>query len=161
MPVLHVAGVDPGLVHTGVVMFRFDTDNKEFAVDHYVAGGLDAAAVSDWLLKAPDAAVFIEKYRPRAHYGTDEAMVKGEAAFKHALPKARLMDNTGIRKVVSPGLLRLLGAWTYDTPTHHQDLRSAARIAILGMLKDDSMNEVLADVIRDELDGRPWRQTDA
>ena len=41
-------------------------------------------------------------------------------------------------------------------PTHHQDLRSAARIALLGMLRDEQMNRLLADVVRDHLAGETW-----
>jgi hypothetical protein len=43
--------------------------------------------------------------------------------------------------------------------THHDDLRSAARILVLGMLKNPMLNEVLSDYVRDRIKGRPWDTT--
>jgi hypothetical protein len=62
----------------------------------------------------------------------------------------------GVKKIVKPAVLITLGAWLFSTPTHHDDLRSAARIAVLGMMKDPEMNLLLADIIRDHLGGQPW-----
>jgi hypothetical protein len=68
-----------------------------------------------------------------------------------------LLMNTGVKKVVRRQLMDLLGVWSFSTVTHHQDLRSAARIAIYGMLKHAVMNELLADVVADHLKGRTWQ----
>jgi hypothetical protein len=56
-------------------------------------------------------------------------------------------------------VLEALGAWKFQTTTHHQDLRSAAKIAVLGMMKQEHTNLLLAAIIRDHIDGRPWKVT--
>jgi hypothetical protein len=62
----------------------------------------------------------------------------------------------GVKKVVKSPLMELLGVWDFRLKTHHQDLRSAARIALLGMLKDDHLNKLLTDVVADHLRGENW-----
>lgn len=52
--------------------------------------------------------------------------------------------------------MNLLGVWKFSTVTHHQDLRSAARIALFGMLKNEETNRLLADVVADHLKGSDW-----
>jgi hypothetical protein len=59
--------------------------------------------------------------------------------------------------VVRRQLMELVGVWSFTTSTHHQDLRSAARIALLGMLKHAVTNELLADIVADHLKGTTWQ----
>ena len=161
MPLLHIVGVDPGLVHTGVVGIRIDPDVRAVYTDHAVVSGIDAEAV--FLLTrrvAPLPHVFIEKYVPRQHYGTDERMVQGEAALKKAIPKAVFLRNTGVKALVTPQVLSVLGLTRFSTTTHHQDLLSAARIAVLGMMKDPELNRALADVVMDHIDKKAWPVVD-
>ena len=40
-----VAGIDPGLVHTGVVEMEFDRDNRTVTVDSFAVTGPDPVAV--------------------------------------------------------------------------------------------------------------------
>lgn len=158
MSVTYVGGVDPGLVHTGVVGLAINPHTKSITVKHTVISGPDAAATIDWFnhqLHMPNT-VFIEKYQPRAGYGTDVRMVEAQSRFRLALPEAKFILNTGVKKIVRQPLMELLGVWRFATPTHHQDLRSAARIAIYGMLKDDVLNTLIADIVRDHLEGRTW-----
>jgi len=68
-----------------------------------------------------------------------------------------LLLNTGVKKVVRRQLMELVGVWSFPTVTHHQDLRSAARIGLLGMLKHAVMNQLLADVVADHLKGMTWQ----
>lgn len=162
LSVAHVIGVDPGLVHTGTVGIEFDPLSKVVAVDHHVSDGLDPDDVQTWIQSRypghrPE--VFIEKYVPRLRLGSDERMVKGEAAFlstlKHVGP-VRLIRNTGVKQMVPQELMQLLNVWQFPTSTHHQDLRSAARIALYGLMRDNRLNLILAECIRDHLDGRTW-----
>ena len=102
------------------------------------------------------AHAFIEKYQPRAVLGTDARMVKAVNDLKAELPHAKVVLNTGSKKVVKRPLMELLGVAKFSTPTHHQDLVAAARIAVLGMLKDRDLNKVLANVVLDHLNGRTW-----
>jgi hypothetical protein len=50
MSVTHVVGVDPGLVHTGVVSLMFDPVHREIHVDHEAVVGPDATAVTFWAM---------------------------------------------------------------------------------------------------------------
>lgn len=157
MTVTHVVGIDPGLVHTGVVSMVFMPEHRAVAIaDEAVLGG-DAEYVKLWIdqLGHPRAHIFIEAYRPRAHFGTDKDMVKAVNDIR-AATRGTVLDNTGVKKIIRPQLMELLHVWKFSTRTHHQDLRSAARIALLGMMRDEELNRLLADVVRDHIDGNPW-----
>ena len=160
LSIAHVIGVDPGLVHTGCVSLRFDETHHTVTVKHKVVRGPDADEVQAWVTSLDERVgkphIFVEKYVPRLRLGTDERMVKAEAAFQSRLKGCTLIRNTGGKQVVKHELMQMLGVWQFGTPTHHQDLRSAARIALFGMMKDPPLNFWLADVVRDTLDGKPW-----
>jgi hypothetical protein len=70
--------------------------------------------------------------------------------------RGTVLLNTGVKKTIKRPLMELLGCWAFTTTTHHQDLRSAARIALYGMVKNDTLNQVLYSVVRDHLEGRTW-----
>jgi hypothetical protein len=153
----HVVGVDPGLVHTGVVSVLFQTSVHRVEIRDTVIAGPDAGAVAAWIgghVCAPR--VYVEQYRTRQHLSSDMRMIRAEQDLRRALPDARFLPNMGIKRVITQSLMELLEVWSFPTTTHHQDLRAAARIAMLGMVKDDSTNEILADVVRAYLDGQPW-----
>ena len=157
MSLLHIVGIDPGLVHTGCVRILLNPESKMFRTDHHVVDGIDALAVERWVGSvSPSPWIFIEKYVPRSNFGTDERMVKGESLLRQSLPDSVLLRNTGIKAVIKPQLLWVLGLARFSAATHHQDLLSAARIAVLGMMKDPDLNRVLADVVMDHIDGSPW-----
>ena len=159
MSVTHVVGIDPGLVHTGVVRLVFYPGVRSFMVEHTAIAGPDVAAARQWIGEPyllPMAEVFVEDYRPRSHFNTDARMGKAVQDFRRGITGAKVLDNTGVKRVVSRELMELLGVWKFSTVTNHQDLRSAARIAILGMLKDEQHNQLLADVVRDHLAGKGW-----
>jgi hypothetical protein len=146
--------VDPGLVHTGLVRLELDDEAKRIVVKHAVVEGIDAEAVAGWV--GEPSLVFVEKYVPRSHYGTDERMVQGERDLVRALPNAVPIRNFGVRQVVTPQLMQLLGVWRFSTRTNHDDLRSAARILLLGLMKHDLGNHMLATVVKDHLDEKDW-----
>lgn len=155
----HVVGIDPGLVHTGVVRFLFDEQERTVTLDHWVGNGLDIVGATVWVLGTdwPQPHIFIEDYRPRHNLAPDRRMVEGVAALSRALPGAQKLGNTGVVKTIPAALMGLLGAWTWPTVTHHQDLRSAARIALLGMVKDTSLNRVLSGIVEAHLAGETWK----
>jgi hypothetical protein len=157
MNVTHVVGVDPGLVHTGVVSLLFKPAQRSVLVSDRVVLGPDPDATRDAVpLCGVEPRIFIEGYRPRSHLHTDAEMTKAVLEMKKALPGSKVLLNTGVKKVVKPQLMELLGCWKFGTVTHHQDLRSAARIALLGMAKDEELNKLLALVVSDHLEGRTW-----
>ena len=151
-------GVDPGLVHTGVVELTFDTEARHIQVASEVVIGPDAGEVQRFIMRENKSVstVFIEGYRSRSNFNTDTRMIQVVAEMKKALPKATVVENMGVVKIVKRPLMELLGVWSFSQTTHHQDLRSAARIAIFGMLKNDVLNELLSDVVRDHLNKRSW-----
>lgn len=159
--IAHIIGIDPGLVHTGCVSMLFDPQSKDIVVEHKAVTGLDEEEVATWVAdQYPQykPKLFIEGYRPRSHMDSDANMVAGVARIKR-VTKGQVLNNTGIKQVIPTSVLLALGVWKFNTPTNHQDLRSAARIAILGMLKDERLNELIADIIRDHIDGSPWTVT--
>lgn len=150
----HVVGIDPGIVHTGVVSAEFLPNLREVRTYHEVVQGTDAAAVGRLVRQMGATDVYVEGYRSRSNLAHDKDMLIAVRDMQVAT-RGKVLNNTGIKTTVKPAVLQLLGIWKFSTPTHHDDLRSAARILVLGMLKEH--NELLADVVRDHLDGRPWR----
>lgn len=157
----HVVGIDPGLVHTGLVRISFWPHTRLVIVNHEAIAGPDSVATEEWIyngaLSVPDVkpVVWVEGYRPRSNLNTDQRMVNAVKEFA-SIPGARVLLNYGVKKVVKQPLMELLGVWKFSTPTHHDDLRSAARIALLGMLKDKQHNSLLTQIVKDHLDGRSW-----
>ena len=159
MTVAHVIGIDPGLVDTECVSLVFRPGLKTLIIEHEVVSGTDVDAVSDWVHHASRPKtkhIFIEAYRPRMKLDSDQRMVQAEQELRRALPDAKVLPNMGIKRVIPQQLMEVFGVWSWPTVTHHQDLRSAARIAMLGMVKEPRLNTAMADVVRDYLEGRPW-----
>ena len=158
--ITQVIGIDPGLVHTGVVSLLFDSDNRVVTVQPHVVDGPDAVATAAWIrsthLAHEKPYIFGEKYVPRQHLNSDERMVKAEAQFLMTVPRVKWLRNHGVRTIVTQELMESLDVWRFSSVTHHQDLRAAARIALYGMCKVTVLNHVLADYTRDLLDGNPW-----
>lgn len=156
-----VIGVDPGLVHTGIVMLDFNIKERQLTLDHRAVDGLDSVAarheVETMTKHKPYSTldIFIEWYRPRSGFSVDERMVQANSDFKRDLG-GNLLRNTGVKKVVTQELMQLTGVWSFSTSTHHQDLRSAARIALLGMMLDPALNKVLYIFATDNSKGRTW-----
>lgn len=155
---VQVVGMDPGLVHTGLVCLDFDARTSVVSVAHQVIDGVAidqiVATLAHWE-RPVRRVVFAEQYIPRQSLNTDVRMVKAEQQIKDAVPDVRLINNTGVRQVVKPGLLALVGAVGFPT-THHRDLQAAARIALYGMVKDHALNQLLVRVVKHRMEGTPW-----
>ena len=151
-------GVDPGLVHTGIVGLGFDQSLHQDHTWSEVVDGLHAEAVADVTSGWPNAWVVIEAYRPRSHYQADARMGAGINEMKRLIKRATTLDNTGVKKIVTPELMKVMNIWSFSQRTNHQDLRSAARIAIYGGLKDPEINQVITKFVIDHLDGNTWKE---
>lgn len=164
-----VIGVDPGLRTTGLVMFLPRTHHSleilSLAVDHSNPKdeGLIAEEIQQALMRLKDEARFrtsfhsfhvaMEDFRPRPGMSTTSAMISVIALVKTLLKqtpefKVSTLNNMGIKKVVRPATLKLLGLDKWETSTHHDDLTSAARIALFHHIKEGRsegwlFNEVL------------------
>lgn len=150
MTIITLIGIDPGVVHSGVVRLQVDPDRKVLKRQHELINGPDAEAIYDAVCRmtTPDAIVTIEKYEDRGTvFSTHGPMRKVEMELVKLLPEAQVLSNTGIKKTVTDGLMMLLDVWFFDQPSHHQDLRSAARTGIYGGLKHPHINTALAKYV--------------
>ncbi len=155
-----LAGIDPGIVHTGVVAIGFTAGYQIHEAHKVFAAcpGIDIAVYLSDLRQifgvSPDSIV-IEGYRPRSHFNTDKEMQSKIAELKQCLPHSLTLDNMGIKKIITSDLMKLFQVWDFPEKTHHQDLRSAARIALLQAFKDPSMNDEIHTLVKGHLEGIP------
>jgi hypothetical protein len=160
MTTINVIGVDPGLVDTGAVRLSFHPSIRRVSVSVSVFKDMetDTAPLVDWVrqTKREQCSVFIEEYVPRPGMRTTGRMQELERKLRSDLPNARLLRNMGVKQVITQEMMELLDVWSFKKTTHHQDLRSAARIALFGMAKDEPLNLLLATIITEYVDGRPW-----
>lgn len=161
-----VVGIDPGLVHTGIVVLTFYPGLKDLEVRSAAVVGSTPAehtqAVVEYLADHTPGAdhTFVEDYIERGtSYGTNPKMRELMTELKRNVRGAVLVNNTGVKKVVRAPLLDLFQIRKFGTTTHHQDLEAAARILLYGMLKDEELNALVADVVLAHISGEPWSVT--
>jgi len=174
MDAVSLIGVDPGIVDTGVVWVRLDRKNKIMHaqpkvwrnVTRKVKGGIEVdeqfLAELQWFVEyfGPETRTFIEGYRNRGRNpGQDQKMTMLVQTIHRVLPGSAIVDNTGVKNVVTDATLGLLGLNNWDIATNHSDLDSAARILLKGAYQDEDLNSIVADVVRDRLEGRSWTLT--
>ena len=154
-----IVGIDPGIVNTGIVVYHIYPHVRLISVAHTAIVGYDVQDIMAFLrqhsLNGPLSwtYLFVEAYRPRSHFDTDARMGAAVNEIKKMGPDVYALDNTGVKNVVSRALLELLNSWNFSTKSNHQDVRSAARIAILGMLKNETLNRLLAQVVFSKING--------
>ena len=148
---LQVFGIDPGIVHTGLVELNWDFHNRKLRVNARSVDGITEQSVIELQKRIEQrmwrkSNIIVEEYRPKSHFSTDTKMVEGQAMLKLHLPSAKIINNSGVKSIVTKELLQLLDLYDWPT-THHNDLRSAARIALLAMLRDERANNRLAEFV--------------
>ena len=154
-----VIGIDPGIVTTGIVAYAIYPNIRLISVAHTAIVGCDVQDIQAFLKRytmdgpRPWTYLFVEAYRPRSHFDTDALMGVAVNDIKRMGDDIYALDNTGVKNVVSRALLELLNSWNFSTKSNHQDVRSAARIAILGMLKNKTLNRLLAQVVFSKING--------
>ena len=158
---LRFIGIDPGIVHTAAVMLVIRPLSRTVVTVNLVVDGIKPAELDKmirWVNSNPLVdRVFIEKYRPRSNLHHDMDMIAGVDYLKRGCYDSEVLDNTGVVKTIRPNLLKLLNLWDFQQKTHHQDLRSAARIMLLGMLKDPEINETMYHIVNDiQLNTSMW-----
>jgi hypothetical protein len=152
--IITLNGIDPGIVDTGAVTFYLDTEHLTLAVTAEKLLGSDPEPIEAYVTyhSGDRTLTFVEAYRDRGTvFNTHGTMRNIEAALRRSLPGVEILDNTGVKKVVTKPLMQLLGCWDFPTVTHHQDLRSAARIALYGGLKDSEINSLLTRIVMKQL----------
>lgn len=163
-----IIGIDPGIVHTGIVAYglcthrpnRFpmiyrviDTEDADAedrvklitdGVSRFLEDMLPPLASLNYATAETPMLIFIEDYRSRASSNKPDAQMREiVSALRRLLPLANVVDNTGSKKIARPALMQQLGLNTFRA-THHQDLQAASRIMIYGALKQDNLNALLA-----------------
>ena len=137
----------------------FDDTNRTISVSPSVFDGVDFnmldSVAESVIREAPDR-VFIEGYRSRSNFAHDAKMITAVQTLKRLIPGSTALDNMGVKKIITPDLMKVLGVWTFTLQTNHQDLRSAARIALFGMVKEDEYNALLAKIITNHINGNSW-----
>ena len=155
---LQVFGIDPGIVHTGLVELNWDFHNQELRINARSVDGITEQSVIELQKRIKQCMwrksnIIVEEYRPKSHFSTDTKMVEGQAMLKLRLPSAKIINNSGVKSIVTKELLQLLDLYDWPT-THHNDLRSAARIALLAMLRDERANNRLAKFVETALNNK-------
>lgn len=162
----HFFGVDPGTHTTGVVsMLIDDKDRSAWIGSKAITGQHHVDKTERFIGRLFDyfgrgdatPVTFVEDYRKRGNsFSQDNQMQTLVRNFRGMkLTEVRVIDNTGSKKVVRDPLLYQLGLTGFGT-THHQDLEAAARIMAYGMLKDDSLNEILTRIVSDGMLDKEW-----
>ncbi len=149
-----IVGIDPGIINTGIVVYFINPHDRHVFIKHTAIEGCKTEDILNFLAVHMDLSaarpwtyVFVEAYRPRSHFDTDARMGAAVNEIKKMGPEVYALDNSGVKNVVSRALLDLLHSWHFTTKSNHQDIRSAARIAVLGMLKNEHLNQLLADLV--------------
>ena len=168
---LTLTGIDPGIVDTGVVTIVLDASERTWSINHTVfsapmqRNGFEVSVkpevldgVSRWCTIDDTQLIGVEGYRQRGlNQRQDAEMLELVRALRETVP-SRIIDNTGIKKVVTEETLRLFKCNRFPR-TNHADLKSAARVAIMRGLKDSVGNHLLALFMLDNLKGTPWKLT--
>lgn len=141
-------GIDPGIVDTAVIRLVVENLSAEAMTirrSEFVYPGLNVDRLirgqGTWLDRADG--VWVEGYKSRSNLQHDKAMQQFNGALKKKAPNIVELNNMGIKKVITRPMMEVLGMWSFKTKTNHQDLRSAARILLYGMAKNEEFNHVL------------------
>ena len=173
-----IVGIDPGLIHTGIV--RLDIDLKQRTLTRAIglvtgtrgkSGAFSpvptaqetrrvlASVLHETAPAASEPHVFIEGYRQRGNSNNENVdMISLIGELRQALLPFRpeFIDNMGVKKIVTIAMLKKLELNKFSTPSNHQDLLSAARIGVYGALKSPLLNGVLYEVLTGIEDGQTW-----
>lgn len=157
-----IIGIDPGVVHTGCVALLLDESTHTIDVIVELIQGVDVSLVRQWVDKQihPDR-VFIEDYNPGNFGGTDKRMSEAVGRLKAEFPpedgRVKYVDNAGINTLIPVAVQKVFGVHHFPITTHHNDLNSAGKIALLGMLQDKGgLLQLASQVVAAELVGKPW-----
>ena len=146
-----LVGIDPGVIHTGIIVSKINPHVKEVTNSTFLMEGCPVMDIRDILRNFRSTATFIEGYRPRSNLHHDRQMQKFVSDLNFHLRKSIALDNMDSKNVVKNDLLKLFKLYSFSTRSHHQDLRSAARIMLFGALKQNDTNALIADVVRDTI----------
>ncbi len=158
-----IIGIDPGVIHTGCVALMIDDHTRTIDVHYAVINGTDVNDVGDFVDPHHMAPLFIEDYNPSNYAREDKKMSEALGRLKATFapmddPIVRYLDNAGINTLIPVAVQQLFGVHKFPISTHHNDLNSAGKIALLGMLKDKDagLRDLISLVVVDAIAGVPW-----
>lgn len=171
---LSLIGIDPGIVDTGATCLRLDFERKTFRVR--ARAWTQVTSKNGWTIdvshnfldelagfvqeEREEALVFvgIEGYRERGYNSSqDQKMIHLIQVINETLPGSVIIDNTGIKKIVTNSTMKLFGMERFEHGGNHADLKSAGRVALRLGISMDPVNTLLSDFMHDNLiGGRPW-----
>ena len=173
-------GVDPGIVDTALAWLYLNKGAREFVSRYkvwrdvtFTVKGKGTTVHSGFLAELQQVVVkahkqgvpvyvFIEGYRNRGlDMRQDQKMTVLISAIRQAVPESVVIDNTGVKNVVTEEVLRLLGLHRNEVKTNHADIKSARRIALKGAYQDPELNTLVADLVFDRLTGEAWTLTNS
>lgn len=163
-------GIDPGIVDTACVVLTMDHTRRTWKVEHKVWNNVTQkegqalhvketflSELKEYLDKYPGAIRFVEGFRPRGRNPLqDQKMTMLVQTIRRRI-HGEVIDNTGIKKIVTEPMLELFNMKRFPG-TNHADIKSAARVALAGAIKNKEHNILIADFIRDYVEGHPWSQ---
>ncbi len=156
-------GIDPGIIHTGCVDYQIDTVRHRILVTYKVFSGVQVEEIADHV--GTPGALFIEDYNPGNYQREDKKMSEALGKLKLVFPESdsvRYVDNAGINTLIPKTVLAVFGSDVFPVSTHHNDLVSAGKIALLGMLQDKhdrGYRQLISDIVGSFLAGKPWGVT--
>lgn len=172
---LTLLGLDPGVADTGFVAVSLDYDRRVWDVWFKVWSnvidrhGFNVSVKGSYLDELADTQenfrghgpsfTGVEGYRPRGKNSRqDEEMTQLVQASRSVMRGAKIIDNTGIKKVVTESTLKLFKMSRFNQGTNHADLKSAARVALKAGIDVDEVNTLLAEFMMDNLleGGKRW-----
>lgn len=168
MSQISIIGIDPGEIHTGCVGLLFNEADRTIDVSIELINGTDVELVRGWIDRQfKPTAIFIEDYNPgnfgRTNKRMSEAIGRLKAEFVEGEAEGtslvKYVDNAGINTLVPVAVQKCFGVAKFPVTTHHNDLVSAGKIAILGMMQDKSqrdLRDLASRVVGAELRGEPW-----
>lgn len=134
-----MTGVDPGLVDTGIATITLDTAKQQVHVKYDVVSGADPHVIADAVraISPPGAVGTIEQYRNRGTVFTeDKKMATLEYDLRVLLDDFKLMENMGVKKIITATMLRRLRL-PQPPSTNHSDVLAAVRIGLFGAARRD------------------------
>lgn len=169
-----LVGIDPGVIDTGLVVISLNSQARTWQVRHKAYNRIarnvgqvvefDLQALMDIVyyvdeeLKASSLVLIgVEGYRQRGkNQRQDQLMLALVQKLNNQLFGSQIVDNTGMKNVVTDATLRLFQVSRFPA-TNHADLKSAARVALKMGIMLDAVNPLIADFIWDNTEGNePW-----
>lgn len=129
---------------TGIVLL----DNARLVDSWAISYGMKGFA--DWFHEIGSSlevdTVVIEQFEARDNdKSKDNSVLETIAYIQLCYPEAILQKNAGYKSDIPNDLLKVLNLWKFSQKSHHNDIRSAARLGLFYAMRND-IEEVVNDI---------------